>query len=62
MLEPSEVYGPVTYNFKMKTGVEKQDKSGDTWLDYNTDLLILQVLMTYTDMIYMVRIYMDMIT
>ena len=38
MLEPSEVYGPVTYNSKMKTEMGKQDKSGNTWLDYDTDL------------------------
>lgn len=47
MLEPSEVYGPVTYNSKMKTGMEKQDKSGDTWLNYNTDLTSIDDLYGY---------------
>lgn len=47
MLEPLEVYGPVTYNSKMKTGMEKQDKSGDTWLNYNTDLTSIDDLYGY---------------
>ena len=47
MLEPSEVYGPVTYNSKMKTEMGKQDKSGNTWLDYDTDLTSIDDLYGY---------------